>query len=569
MPETKIDFENLGQVSLMSLDTSSFFLPYGPPLSDLLHRAAWQEESLRDYIRLTALDFPAGPLWSASLGGQLTVVPLEGQPVEEAVAVPESAETAERGVIEAVPEALVEPAPAEPIPPVEEAAKEQSPVEEVKPEPEPSVAGLLALEVAVRAVAPQLAEPSPALSPASPESASVALPRFEPFPLRRRMTIGPPPRDNSTKTAPSEPKAALSELKLEAKAAPAPAVKAAPKPPATPTRADSAAPDSKAPIPAGLARSPAVKPVVIPAAKAAKPADPPSAVKPATPAEAVAPQSVASPTPPPPLKPELKPDLNTQPKADAVSKLDQEPETESDNRLETKLESISIPTFGGRVSSTDSSLDVDVPAEGGFLSSVPVAVKVGVPLLAIIGALGFFVMGDAGPRATPVKTSGTESVSVGGQGWVTEWASDAAGSRRGRQLTMYRPSAGLADYDFEFTGRILNNAMGWVFRAQDTKNYYGMKLAASQSGLTLERLAVVEGRESSVSSKATGLPVKPAAVYRVRLEARGPRFSVTVEGQPVEVWMDNRLRTGPVGFMNEREERAEQLAVEFRFPKVK
>src|SRR5438552_11779225 len=53
--------------------------------------------------------------------------------------------------------------------------------------------------------------------------------------------------------------------------------------------------------------------------------------------------------------------------------------------------------------------------------------------------------------------------------WITEWASDAAGSRRARQITLYRPSATLSDYQMQFTGQIESKALGWVFRAREDR----------------------------------------------------------------------------------------------------
>jgi hypothetical protein len=37
-------------------------------------------------------------------------------------------------------------------------------------------------------------------------------------------------------------------------------------------------------------------------------------------------------------------------------------------------------------------------------------------------------------------------------------------------------------------------------------------------------------------------------LYRVRLDARGENFAVTIQGTLVDFWSDSRLKTGGVGF---------------------
>ncbi|MBK9167543.1 MAG: hypothetical protein IPM24_08765 [Bryobacterales bacterium] len=196
-------------------------------------------------------------------------------------------------------------------------------------------------------------------------------------------------------------------------------------------------------------------------------------------------------------------------------------------------------------------------------SGMPTAVKAGIPVLLLAAGLGYYFFSSGTTEVRAPQGTAQQAIDVGGQGWVTEWASDAVGSRRGRQLTLYRPSMNLDDYRFEFSGTIETGALGWVFRAADTRNYYGMKLSAGTSGLVYQRFAVVDGRESSVEEKPLALPAGPGRPLSVRLEARGPQFSVTVQGQPVDVWTDNRLKTGAVGFISEREERASTGSVQF------
>ena len=207
---------------------------------------------------------------------------------------------------------------------------------------------------------------------------------------------------------------------------------------------------------------------------------------------------------------------------------------------------------------------LDSGANLGFLARLPMAVKSGVPALLAL-SLGAFLMGHSGTTLASSAATATAST-VGEQGWVSEWASDAAGSRRGRQITLYRPSALLSDYQMQFTGQIESKALGWVFRARDTNNYYGMKIENDKPGSVLyTRFAVVNGRESSVTQKRLPIQARVDTAYNVKLEVRGPRFSVYIQGEPVELWTDSRLKVGALGFMNEGNERGRTNSVRFSF----
>ena len=148
---------------------------------------------------------------------------------------------------------------------------------------------------------------------------------------------------------------------------------------------------------------------------------------------------------------------------------------------------------------------------------------------------------------------------VGEGGWVEGWAGDPAGAHFGRQITIYRPSLKLSDYRVEFQGQIDTNSIGWVFRAADPENYYAMKLTQVASGLApklaLYKFLIANGRQTQVGRVPIDLAAGPDMMLHVRLDVRGPRFSTYVQGQQVDVWTDDQLKTGGVGFLNEREER--------------
>jgi len=220
------------------------------------------------------------------------------------------------------------------------------------------------------------------------------------------------------------------------------------------------------------------------------------------------------------------------------------------------------PTTATFPSPPDLHLSLDSGADQGFFARMPMAVKIGV-LALIVLTLGSMILGRN--RASSSSSNAITST-VGEQGWVTEWASDAGGSRRGRQLTIYRPSTNLSSYQVQFTGQIETRALGWVVRATDTKNYYGMKIENDKPGsVRYTRFAVVNGRESSLVQKQLSIQARTDTSYTVKLEARGPRFAVYVQGEPVELWTDVRLKTGAFGFMNEKQESGRTSSVGFSF----
>ena len=190
----------------------------------------------------------------------------------------------------------------------------------------------------------------------------------------------------------------------------------------------------------------------------------------------------------------------------------------------------------------------------------PVAAALLVPLA--WGALRW-----TGQHAAPAADPAAASRETGGAGWMSEWASDPTGSSRGRQLALYRPSMRMSDYRLEFSGRIEKKSLGWVFRAVDSRNYYAGKLEAFSTGLAVTHFAVIEGLEGPHIQRVLAMPAGAGTMFRVRLDASGPRFTISVQDQVVEDWDDGRLKRGGVGFLNEREERGQVASVHISFPK--
>src|SRR5260370_34353531 len=85
------------------------------------------------------------------------------------------------------------------------------------------------------------------------------------------------------------------------------------------------------------------------------------------------------------------------------------------------------------------------------------AVKAGALVLVVIALYSAFfghgrtVSGSAGHATASI---------VGEQGWLTEWASDVAGSRRGRPPTPYPAAVQLPDYQMPVTRPVQRTAIG-------------------------------------------------------------------------------------------------------------
>jgi hypothetical protein len=156
---------------------------------------------------------------------------------------------------------------------------------------------------------------------------------------------------------------------------------------------------------------------------------------------------------------------------------------------------------------------------------------------------------------------------MGGAGWMSEWASDPTGSARGRQISLYRPSMSMSDYRLEFTGRIDRKSLGWVFRAVDSSNYYVGKLESFSPGLGITHFAVIRGVEGPHIQRMLAMDAAAGTMFRIRLDASGPRFTIYVQNQAVEDWEDDRLKHGGVGFLNERGELGQVRSIQIAFPK--
>jgi hypothetical protein len=169
----------------------------------------------------------------------------------------------------------------------------------------------------------------------------------------------------------------------------------------------------------------------------------------------------------------------------------------------------------------------------------------------------------APPPAVPAKPA--EMVRIEehfGSGWddwvggVKDWKVDVAGVRTG-PLALYRPTLELIDYELEFLARIDTRSLNWVVRAAGLDEYLQCTLTAVGGGeLEFSRCAVVGGVAQAPVTAAQRLPGKPRAAMTVGTRVSGDTFTVTVDGNSIDSWDDDRFPMGGVGFIGVPDDRA-------------
>jgi len=140
------------------------------------------------------------------------------------------------------------------------------------------------------------------------------------------------------------------------------------------------------------------------------------------------------------------------------------------------------------------------------------------------------------------------------------WAYDREGFIRPGRLVLYRPSRDMKDYKLVFLTQIERKGLNYVFRAVDEQNYYGMKLAVTAPGprplVALSRYTVIDGKRESRGETPLQVMMHNNRPYRVEVDVKGNQFLTSIEGQVVDSWSDDRLKSGGVGFFTESSEKA-------------
>lgn len=137
-------------------------------------------------------------------------------------------------------------------------------------------------------------------------------------------------------------------------------------------------------------------------------------------------------------------------------------------------------------------------------------------------------------------------------------------------MSVYEASREESDYRLEFGWVPDAKGVGWVFRTRDAGDYYATRISLLQPGarvvLVVEHFSVFGGVEGAHSRRIVPLGSN-ASLVRVRMDAIGPTFTLSLQGSPADYWTDARLDSGPLGFYDERGQRPEVQSLRFTFVK--
>ena len=141
-----------------------------------------------------------------------------------------------------------------------------------------------------------------------------------------------------------------------------------------------------------------------------------------------------------------------------------------------------------------------------------------------------------------------------GKNFAKSWAYDKEGFIRPGRLALYKPSHDMTDYKMEFLTQIERKSVGWVFRASDDQNYYATKLVVTEPGprplVALVRWQVIDGKKESRGETPVQVMMHNNRPYRVEVDVKGNTFLTSIEGQLVDTWSDDRLKSGGVGILH-------------------
>ena len=177
---------------------------------------------------------------------------------------------------------------------------------------------------------------------------------------------------------------------------------------------------------------------------------------------------------------------------------------------------------------------------------------------ALLGA-GIFIPAQANTATPGLKSPTSRAIADGASGaqWIANFAPDA---QRQRRISLLRSSMNLSAYRLDFESSIRIKALGWVYRAQDSKNFYVSKIELQKPGqnpvYALVHYAVIKGVEQPRVETPLHVSVPMGGFYKIRFEARGNRFTTWIQDQRVEQWTDVAAFTHPAARDSTAKERS-------------
>lgn len=420
------------------------------------------------------------------------------------------------------------------------------------------------------------AQPQPKPAPA-PSQTNVAQPKPPTTAPQLRQTSGPPvikpvaPTQTAPPQAPPQQasKPAVEAAKTQSnppsnkvkrpevriiptaptQTAPAPQA-ATPKPVAVPPPAQQAPPQA---APKPVAQPAAKAPVPIATARPAPQPQPRTAPQPQVKPEPKAVQAKAEVQPLPEPKPEPKAEPKPEPKAAAKHVGPRSTLITSD------VAETSTPASGSKP------VDLGLPElhaveEGGFWAKVPGGVKIAVAGVLVLAIFGFAFMTLNGNSATAKVAAKGTVYELGRQMNTTGWIENWTPGDKTRRVTLLRGSQNSVDYRMQFNAQIQSQAVGWMFRGLNPRNFYVAKIERNNKtgadfGVNFVRYAVIDGRAEGRTEKpleVKGLHV--GTIYQIKFEAIGSNFKVWVQNNLVDEWNDKRLGSGGLGLYSEKDE---------------
>ena len=143
---------------------------------------------------------------------------------------------------------------------------------------------------------------------------------------------------------------------------------------------------------------------------------------------------------------------------------------------------------------------------------------------------------------------------------LSTWSYDSGGLAIPGRLALLTPSIHMSDYDVDAVAQVVNRGLGLAFRASGARNYQVAKLMVNGGGamppLTLERYAVIGGKESRRVRVHCPGTFRKDTMYHIRLHVSGDSFTLYLEDQLIDSWSDSRTKSGGVGFFCNKGERA-------------
>jgi hypothetical protein len=198
--------------------------------------------------------------------------------------------------------------------------------------------------------------------------------------------------------------------------------------------------------------------------------------------------------------------------------------------------------------------------QGNFWSNLSAVARIGIAagvLAAIIGGIFLTSKGSSAPHAS--EANGTHEAAIveagppigNDSGWTTDWFADRPGARQPRHVDVLNGSLALRDYRIEFEGQIDQQAIGWVFRANNKSNFYVEKIQIVSPGLSpivaLMKFAVIDGNEQGREQVPVAVKVHLDTLYKIRTDVVGHQFTTWVQDEKIDTWSDSRIDGGGVG----------------------